>query len=222
MNPELKNHTITVTTMVVPYIPKCLGVFCQAFMTNDLATDQALDLKVQFKSGNHKLLCNPILLETDKNKFNYDTYPEKVVESTTGFIQLVADRDTDFHCLDFVMSLQNFQKIWTQSDQGSLIQVFDIVFDKELQRDRNLSLERDTSVGRDTFCPSSTKNLFAVGIIENQYSMTISDYEKITKFDPVSDLCKQIYYNPLRDESNRKRMSFNTYLKTQRERFLTF
>lgn len=203
--------------MVVPYIPKRLGIFCQTLTTNNDQTvsGQPLNLKVQFDNGNSRHLFSPILTELDRGTFYYSDYPASLATSNMDFIRFVADRDTEFYCLNFVMSAQNLEKIWRKSEQGALMQVFDISFDCALQRDANLTLARDTAAGSGTFCSSLPKYLFGVGLIENQYSMTIADYKTKTKFDPVLELCQRNYYDPIAHETDSKKMDFHTYLASQ-------
>ena len=59
--------------------------------------------------------------------------------------------------------------------------------------------------------------IIAVGKVERQYSMEITNYNKITGQNPVSDRAVQLYYNyPRQEDRERRKMSFHDFLADEK------
>ena len=222
MNDNAEKFHITVCTLVYPYLDKGVGRFCDWYKTDVTDEFRGITSFIKAKLSEHyaKRLGFPYIHHIDRAEVNLGSYPEKLLQSNQDFVRFGIEEDNPHSFWEFVFTPQKLEEIWSNSQAGAYIQLFDLTFYEDIQRDASISISVSHGIKSGLLFESVNHNALGVGFIDKHRSMTLADYEAITGKDPVMLHARQHYYDPIqyayyRDEE----ISFGDYLTRMRRRF---
>ena len=222
MNDNAGKFHITICTLGYPHLYKGVGRFVEWYKTD--ATDEFRGItsfiKAKLSENYAKRLSFPYIHHIGRTEVNLGSYPEKLLQSNQDFVRFGIEEDNPHSFWEFVITPQKLEEIWSNSQAGAYIQLFDLTFYEDIQRDPSISISVSHGIKSGLLFESVNHNALGVGFIDKHRSMTLADYEAITGKDPVMLHARQHYYDPIqyayyRDEE----ISFGDYLTRMRRRF---
>ena len=216
-----QNYAITLTTMVLPHLYCCLGTFCQMFFTNGshTLTGDPLILDASLSNGTKKWLYHPSIMDHDRSTYDFTMHPQRLKDLDTDFVVICADRDNPLYYFDFIFYFPHLKQAWNESENGARIQAFDLSLEPELQKFNGYDLIEMSGQKDNLVFKSQVKNLFAVGLIKQRYSLHLDEYTEITGFDPVAEHCKREYFEHLKMQAAMQEEALIDFVDTDFEKF---
>ena len=222
MNNDAEKFHIIAFTLVYPYLDKGVGRFVEWYKTDvtDEFTGITSFIKAKLSENYAKRLGFPFIYHIDRTKVNLGSYPEKLLQSNQDFVRFGIEEDNPHSFWEFVITPSKLEEIWSNSQARAYIQLFDLTFYEDIQRDHSISISKCEELRTGVVFESKYGAALGLGFIENHRSMTLADYEAITEKEPVMLHARQQYYDPIqyayyRDEE----ISFADYLTRMRRRF---
>ena len=210
--------------MVIPRYGIGVGKFCRWFKTEDFCsfTGSQIHPCAKFGENEIKRLTGLGVITEDRDTFDpYDSFQPPT--NDTDFTSLCAASGDHHDSLKFVMKRQKLKEIWSNSEKGKSIQIFDVSFENACQPCHPiLTISENSGLSPGLLFQSKNNVFVAVGKIENHYSMNISSYQKIAGHDPFFEHCQAQYYDPVFFETTANRMSFNDYYEKEKNMLAEF
>ena len=144
-----------------------------------------------------KRLGIPYIHHVDRSEVNLDSYPEKLLQSNQHFVRFGIEEYNPHSFWEIVFTLQKLEEIWSNSQAGEYIQLFDLTFYEDIQRDPSISISVSNGIKSGLLFESLNYNALGVGFIDKHRSMTVADYEAIIGKDPIMLQARQHYYDPI-------------------------
>ena len=143
-----------------------------------------------------------------------------MLQSNQDFVRFGIEEDNPHSFWEFVFTPQKLEEIWNKRQAGAYIQLFDLTFYEDIQRDHSISISKCEELRTGIVFESKRGVSLGLGFIENHRSMTLEDYEAITGEDPVRLHARQHYYDPIQYADYRNvEISFADSLTRRRSRF---
>ena len=187
MNNDDGKFHITACTLVYPYLDKGVGRFVEWYKTDE--TDKFLGItsfiKAKLNKNEAERLGFAYIQDSHGTKGGIDNYPAQVQQSNQDFVRFVIEDDKPHSLWEFSITPQKLDEIWSNSQAGAYIQLFDLTFYQDIQRDPSITISRSHGLKSSLLFQSQNHNALGVGFIDKYRSMTLAEYEAITGKDPV-------------------------------------
>ena len=222
MNNNAGKFHITVCTLVYPYLDKGVGRFVEWYKTDATEEFRGITsfIKAKLSENYAKRLGFPYIHHIGRTEVNLGSYPEKLLQSNQDFVRFGIEEDNPHSFWEFVITPSKLEEIWSNSQAGAYIQLFDLTFYEDIQRDHSISISKCEELRTGLVFESKCVVAMGLGFIENHRSMTLADYEAITGKDPVMLQARQHYYDPvMHDFFISEQKPFDEYLKRIRSHF---
>ena len=216
---EKEKVYITIATLVVPYLKKDVGEFISLLQTGSLEAGRgergSLGIKFvdnydEARSDDYaKTRSTGTSFWKDRSLFDFQKKLDGKLLNwrNSDFVTLAVKEGNSFYDFAFFLTEDRIDEIWNDSEKGNRIQLFDVSFESGNQPFQKLKFAEKEMIAS-TKIMGRGEWIIAVGKVERQYSMEITNYNKTTGQNPVSDRAEQLYYNyPRKEDRERRKMS---------------
>jgi len=217
---EREKVYITIATLVVPYLKKDVGEFISLLQTGSLEAGRGKRGGLDIKFGNDHAKTRSIGTSFWKDRSLFDfqkTSNGKLLNwKNSDFVTLAVKDGNCFYDFAFFFTEDRIDKIWSDSEKGNRIQLFDVSFETGNQPFQELKFAEKEMIAS-TRVMGRGEWIIAVGKVERQYSMAITNYNKITGQNPVHSRAVRLYYSyPREEDRERRKMSFHDFWADER------
>ena len=222
LNIESEKYYLTMATLVTPYAKESIGRSCDWFKTDGSKqlNESRSFMKVKFENGHSLHSPDLYLVSTDRDECNGSKFPQEIHRRDVDFAQFAAEQKGQSKIFwEFFLAKNKLKEIEENSEKGSRIQLFDICFDKAVQRDKDLLIFSSKPQPSGLIFRSKINQLMGLGIVERHSSMTVKKYENITGEDPILLFARKNYHDPVYSDKYTNKETFEEYLAQQRSIF---
>jgi len=204
----------------VPYLKKDVGEFISLLQTGSLEAGRGKRGGLCIKFGNDHAKTRSIGTSFWKDRSLFDfqkTSNGKLLNwKNSDFVTLAVKDGNCFYDFAFFFTEDRIDKIWNDSEKGNRIQLFDVSFETGNQPFQELKFAEKEMIAS-TRVMGRGEWIIAVGKVERQYSMAITNYNKITGQNPVHSRAVRLYYSyPREEDRERRKMSFHDFWADER------
>ena len=222
MNGDAGKFHITACTLVYPYLDKGVGRFIDWYKTDEKGEFNGLNsfIKAKLSENDAKRLGFASILDSARTEVDLVGYSEKLLQVNQDFVRFGIKEDNPHSIWEFSVTPQKQEEIWTNSQAGAYIQLFDLTFYQDIQQDPFISILRSYGLKSGLLFQSENHNALGVGFIDRHRSMILAEYEAITGSDPITLQAHQHYYDPIAyNYFKSEEISFDQYLRRIKSRF---
>ena len=222
MNNDAGKLHVTACTLVYPYLGKGVGSFIEWYKTDETDEFRGITsfIKAKLNQNDAERLGFAYIYHNDRPENNLGSSPDQLLQSNQDFFKFAIEEDKPHSTWEFSITPQKLDEIWSNSQAGAYIQLFDLTFYQDIQQDPFISISRSYGLKSGLLFQSENHNALGVGFIDRHRSMTLAEYEAITGKDPVMLKARQLYYEPgVHDWFLTRGITFEAYLDQYRSRF---
>ena len=196
VNNDAGKFHITACTLVYPYLDKGVGRFIDWYKTDEKGEFNGLNsfIKAKLSENDTKRLGRASILDSDRTEVDLVGYSEKLLQVNQDFVRFGIKEDNPHSIWEFLVTPQKQEEIWTNSQAGAYIQLFDLIFCEDIQRDPFISISPSHGIKAGLLFQSENHSALGVGLIDKHRSITLAEYEAITGSDPVTLQAHQHYF----------------------------
>lgn len=218
---------MTMTTLVAPHhdASSSIGVLCQR-LTHTIGTElstKAIRLKYDFYGQETKEFLETYMMTEDLSQFDFlqHNHPAGLEAAKSGFVIFCAEREKrNADVWQIVLPTVKLNQISKNSKIGLRMQIFSICFDSDLQKmPLVFTAGHRTSENNDITFWTKFDAYLGYGIVEDHFSMTMSDYKAANGYDPIFEYAQKGYRDRLLDGAFGEEYSFEDYLKQKKDHF---
>ena len=212
---------LTAAIMTVPYYERSLSHFWDWFSkdnTNHVLGNK-LSLRGQIGDDKPITLDTPILLSCERSKIDLPHLVPKPPKTDKDFVRFAIEQNNASTMWGFVLTANSLNEIDRNNEIMSLMHLFDIVFDMDIQLAECFSISEISDEVDGPIFKGAVKNTLGMGIIESYRSITINEYQELTGEDPILAFAKKLYFDPICFEDYVKKFTFDEFLDRERGHF---
>lgn len=221
MNKHDHQLRLTAAIMTVPYYKRSLSHFWDWFSKDNInhVLGNKLSLRGQIGDDKPITLDTPILLSCERSKIDLPHLVPKPPKTDEDFVRFAIEQNNASTMWEFVLTAKSLNEIDRNNEIMSFMHLFDIVFDMDIQLAECFSISETSNEADAPIFKGAVKNTLGMGIIESYRSITINEYQELTREDPILAFAKKRYFDPVCFENRSKKWTFDEFLDRERGHF---